>query len=89
MQIVAEQSVLEDEFVDLGTVQGLYCHKIHGELFPEAERDAIDQVKLKAAAIDADHIITPQCVIDESLKWTDSCFCRTVCSSRALKAVSP
>ncbi len=88
MQFVAEQSISEDEYIDLGAVQGLYCHKTQGELYSGAERDAVDQVKLKAAAIDADHMITPQCVIDERVDLTNNCFSKTICSSRALKAVS-
>ena len=89
MQVVSAQSVLEDEYIELGAVEGFFCHKMQGQLTPGAERDAIDQVKLKAAAIDADHVTMPQCVIDESLDFMNNCFSKTICSSRAIKAISP
>jgi len=89
MQVISAQSVSEDEYIELGAVEGMFCHKLRGQLTPGAERDAIDQIKLKAAALDADYITTPQCVIDESLAFNDTCFSRTVCSSRAIKAISP
>ena len=88
MQVVSAQSVFEDEYIELGAVEGFFCHKMRGQLTPGAERDAIDQVKLKAAGIYADHVTTPQCVIDEGVDFMNNCFAKTVCNSSAMRAIS-
>lgn len=89
MSIVEEQLVLTSEYTDLGIVKGFYCHRnrvVH-ELAdsPVAMRDAIDQLKLRAASKGADRISTPQCVVSENMDLTNNCWASLTCSGHALK----
>ena len=73
---------------DLGVVEGIYCKRIPGHAnvdHPLAEAQAVDQVKLKAAAIGASHITAPQCVRSDSTDFGNNCYATLVCSASALK----
>ena len=93
MTILEEQAMSTGDFTDLGVVKGFSCEKNKATDpradTPEAKRNAVDQVKLRAAAKGAKHISTPQCDINEHLDLTNNCWTTIACKSHALKAASP
>ena len=82
-----DAAAIEDgSYSDLGEVGGLFCPTQGIWLnSPEAERMAVDQVKIRAAQLGATHISTPTCVADESMDMTNNCFATIKCSARALR----
>ena len=71
---------------DLGEVDGLFCPTQWVWLdSPEAERMAVDQVKIRAAQLGATHISTPICAADESMDMTNNCMSTVKCMARAEK----
>ncbi len=93
MTIVEEQAMSTGDYTDLGVVRGSFCERNRNidprADTPEAKRDAVDQVKLRAAAKGAEHISTPQCDINEQMDMINNCWSAIVCQSQALQAVSP
>ncbi len=83
--------VLESTSADaksLGEVEGIYCKKTHGQASvddPLAKAQAFDQVKLKAAAMGANYITTPQCIVNNSGDVANNCYSTVVCAASALK----
>ena len=88
MTIVEEQAMSTDDYTDLGVVTGFFCDKnrMPSADTPEAMRDAVDQVKLRAAAKGAEHISTPQCDINLQTDLINNCWSIIECMSHALKA---
>jgi hypothetical protein len=73
-------------YSDLGEVPGLFCPPQWMWLnSPEAERMAVDQVKIRAAQLGATHISTPVCEADESMDMTNNCMSTMKCMARALR----
>ena len=73
----------------LGEVEGIYCKKTHGQASvddPLAKAQAIDQVKLKAAAMGANYITAPQCIVNDSGDVANNCYSTVVCAASALKS---
>lgn len=93
MTIVEEQAISIDDYTDLGVVRGSFCERNKNTDpradTPEARRDAVDQVKLRAAAKGAEHISTPQCDVNEQMDLVNNCWSAIACESHALKAASP
>ena len=93
MTIVEEQAMSSGDYTDLGVVRGSFCERNRNvdprADTPEAKRDAVDQVKLRAAAKGAEHISTPQCDINEQMDMINNCWSAIVCQSQALQAASP
>ena len=93
MTIVEEQAISIDDYTDLGVVRGSFCERNRNidprADTPEARRDAVDQVKLRAAAKGAEHISTPQCDVNEQMDLVNNCWSAIACESHALKAASP
>ena len=83
--------VLDDESThakNLGEVEGIYCKRLPDQVsadHPFAEAQAIDQVKLKAAAKGANYITAPRCVGSDSADFANNCYTTLVCTSTALK----
>jgi hypothetical protein len=77
-------------FTSLGTVTGLYCHKgIYGGQSQEidyllAEREAVDQAKLKAAASGTTYMSRPVCEHKDKGTLTNNCFSMVTCTTEAL-----
>ena len=70
---------------DLGEVDGLFCPTQWIWLnSPEAQRMAVDQVKIRAAQLGATHISEPVCEANESMDMTNNCMSTVKCSARAL-----
>lgn len=77
------------DFRQLGKVNGIHCRRIPShETFvagpAAARRSAIDQVKLRAAALGATHIATPRCEVHEGMDLANSCYASITCESEAL-----
>jgi hypothetical protein len=83
------QTVYEREgFDDLGQVKGLHCNRngiTPNPHSPEARAMAIDQVRLKAAALGADAITEPHCRISVEMDLTNNCLGSVLCISHALR----
>ncbi len=89
-------TVLDDPTIErgnyqvLGDVEGLFCdrNQMYGVGSAEAKRVAVDQLKIRAAQLGADHISTPSCEVSESMDLTNNCWNSVMCSAEAL-AVQP
>jgi hypothetical protein len=86
--IVTDTDESEETLKDLGSAEGIYCKKYHDQ--PDIEDDlamaeALDQIKLKAAAMGADFIGEPHCKYRDSGDFTNNCFSTLVCKARTLK----
>ena len=73
-------------YLELDTVDGLFCSNQSVWVgSAEAERAAVDQVKIRAAQLGATHISTPNCEADESLDMTNNCMATLKCKARAFR----
>jgi hypothetical protein len=71
---------------ELGEVDGLFCPTQWVWLnSPEAERMAVDQVKIRAAQLGATDISKPECKANESMDMTNNCMSTLRCKARALR----
>jgi hypothetical protein len=86
--------VLGDTSADaksLGEVEGIYCKKTPGQASvddPLAKAQAIDQVKLKAAAKGANYVTAPQCIVNNSGDVANNCYSTVVCTAAALRVTN-
>jgi hypothetical protein len=77
-------SIEAGSYRELGEVDGLYCPTQRAWLdSSEAERLAVDQVKIRAAQLGATHIGTPSCESDGTLDMTNNCMTTLKCKARA------
>lgn len=90
VDVLTDASGTSPGLVDLGEVEGIYCKKQHRDADvgdPEAELQAIDQVRLKAADLGADTIAAPSCESQTSSDFSNNCYgtlvCRTTVYRRA------
>jgi hypothetical protein len=88
MEVVGEAKFLAGEYARIGRVKGIYCQKQMGDTNTENQREAIDQVKLKAAKLGATHISALTCTLNEGLDMTNNCFDEIVCKAFALETRS-
>ncbi len=87
MKVVDEDAMSSSDYTDLGIVDGIYCNKARWDPAASADiarRRALDQLTLRAATVGADHITTPQCVLDKGMDLSNNCWATLVCSSHAL-----
>lgn len=78
------------DFDDLGQVKGLHCDRnasTPGPHTPEARSMAIDQLRLKAAALGADAVTEPHCRISVEMDLTNNCYGTVLCVSHALRRI--
>lgn len=89
MQQVPESTILDGSYTDVGIVTGMSCHlnRIEGANAQgsESRKIAFEQLELNAALLGADHISTPQCVVNQKMDLTNNCWTSLVCESHALK----
>jgi len=93
LQRLVDMKVVDNTngFTSLGTVKGLYCHKGGGyegqsqEIdYLVAEREAVDQAKLKAAARGATYMSRPLCEYRDRGALTKNCFSMVTCTTEPL-----
>ncbi len=85
---IRNEKTMVAKYARIGRVKGIYCQKQPGDTTTENQREAIDQVKLKAARLGATHISAPICTLSEGLDMTNNCFDKIVCSAFALENLS-
>ena len=89
MQQVPESVIQGGSYTDVGIVTGISCHlnRFEGANAEgsESRQIAFEQLELNAALLGADHISTPQCVVNEKMDLTNNCWTSLVCESHALK----
>jgi hypothetical protein len=89
MRQVPETAILDGNYTDVGIVTGMSCHRnrIEGANAEgsESRKIAFEQLQLNAALLGADHISTPQCVVNEKMDLSNNCWTSLVCESQALK----
>ena len=92
MTQLPELALSDENYTDVGVVTGLSCRRntaVDPESgSPASENIAMDQLKLKAAALGADHITTPQCVRSDKMDLSNNCWSTLICTSHALKVVA-
>ena len=70
-------------YENLGPLAGLACDNTGGS--GADERDAIDQLKLKAALLGADAISPPGCGASTGVDWANNCWNSVLCEAAALR----
>ena len=87
MTILDEANIAAGGYRSLGTVKGLFCdrNQVLGSPGADGERRvAVEQVKLKAAALGAEHISKPSCEARPSVDMTNNCMATVICTAEAL-----
>ena len=92
LKVVDDNAPSDGTFTDLGVVNGLFCNRAPQN--PDAssdiaERQAKDQVRLRAAELGADFITAPQCTLNSKMDLSNNCWATLVCTSHALAKTSP
>jgi len=91
MTVLPEQVLSDSEYTDLGTVSGFSCSSSRrsAESFDDEEisKNAIEQLKLNAAVMGAEHITTPHCIEREKMDLANNCWTSLTCNSHALVEV--
>ena len=92
MTQLPELALSDGTYTDVGVVEGLSCRR---NKFSDAESGssasmsmAVEQLKLKAAALGADHITTAECVQNDKMDLSNNCWSTLICTSHALKTVT-
>ena len=73
-------------YENLGLISGLSCNRSGSQ--NADERDAIDQLKLKARLMGADAITDPGCAASAGVDWANNCYSSVLCEAIALKKVA-
>ena len=95
MTVLPEQVLSDSDYIDLGVVTGFSCGRIPKGTANMSDSDpgrkAVEQLKLNAAALGAQHVTTPQCVVRDKVDMTNNCYASLTCTGHALleAAVSP
>ena len=87
MTVLDDASVAAGRYRSLGEVEGMFCERSALRVSPGPEtehRMAIEQIKLRAAKLGADHISAPVCETRSGLDMTNNCWSSTTCSATAL-----
>ena len=88
MTILPEQVLSDAEYFDLGIATGFSCSRVRtsaGSFDDEKFNSmAVEQLKLNAAAMGAEHITTPQCVVSEKMDMTNNCWASLTCTGHGL-----
>jgi len=82
VQIAPPFSENDSQYQPLGPVSGLSCSNHAGSV---DEREAVDQLKLKASLMGADLISTPGCGKSAGVDWSNNCWQSLLCEAVALK----
>ena len=88
IEVLTEATAPSSSLVDLGEVEGIYCKKQYRQASvgdPDAELQAIDQVRLKAAELGADAIAAPSCEMQSSNDFANNCFGTVICRAVAYR----
>jgi len=92
MAILHEQAVSEGGYTNLGIVTGFSCGRVPEDAAnggeSEPRRKAIEQLKLNAAAMGAEHITTPHCIVSDKIDFTNNCHASITCTGHALLQVA-
>ena len=92
MEFLSEQVVSEGDYANLGIATGFSCGHVPkgavngGE--SEPRRKAVEQLKLNAAVMGAEHVSTPYCVVSDKIDLTNNCHASITCSGVALRQVA-
>ena len=89
MTVLDDASIAAGSYRSLGEVKGLYCDRNQMQLSPGIsgeQRIAVEQIKLRAARLGADHIGTPSCDPRSGMDMTNNCMATLVCRAEALAA---
>jgi hypothetical protein len=85
--VLDDASIAAGAYRSLGELEGMFCerNKLRVSPGPELERRfAVEQIKLRAAQLGADHISEPVCEAHSGLDMTNNCWSSTTCSAKAL-----
>ena len=82
LQIVTVEQRAQGDYRSVGEIRGISCSKMHLE--PPNERDAIDQVRLRASLAGGHAISPPECVHSTETDWKNNCWSSVICSSEVL-----
>lgn len=84
--ILDDASIAAGDYESLGEVKGMYCER-NNRKGPESQRRyAVEQMKLRAAKLDADHVSTPVCEARAGMDMTNNCWATLTCRAKALVA---
>lgn len=87
--VLDDASVAAGGYRSLGELEGMFCerNKLRVSPGPEGERRfAVEQIKLRAAMLGADHISTPVCEVHSGMDMTNNCWGSVTCRAQALVA---
>ena len=73
-------------YENLGLISGLSCNRSGTQTADE--RDAIDQLKLKARLMGADAMTDPGCAASSGIDWANNCYTSVLCEAIALKKLA-
>jgi hypothetical protein len=82
LQIVTPEQRSLGDYRSIGEIRGISCSKIYTT--PPNERDAIDQVRLRASLAGGHAISPPVCVHSTETDWKNNCWSSVICSSEVL-----
>ena len=85
--VLDDASVAAGGYRSLGELEGMFCerNKLRASPGPDGERRfAVEQIKLRAAKLGAEHISTPVCESDSGMDMTNNCWGSTICRAKAL-----
>ncbi len=94
MTVLPEHAKSNGEYTDLGVVSGFSCNLSRRSAvnfdYAEFKKNAVEQLKLNAAVMGAEHVTTPHCIEREKMDLTNNCWTSLTCNSHALVgAVTP
>ena len=92
MTVLPEQELSEGDYTDLGVVSGFSCNLSRRSAvrfeYAEFKKKAVEQLRLNAAVMGAEHFTTPQCIEREKMDMTNNCWTSLTCNSHALIEVA-
>ena len=92
MTVLPEHAKSKSKYTDLGVVSGFSCSLSRRSAvkfdYAEFEKNAVEQLKLNAAVMGAEHFTTPQCIEREKMDMTNNCWTSLTCNSHALIEVA-
>ncbi len=88
MTVLPEHEKSDGDYTDLGVVSGFSCGRVRQDILisngTDPMRKAIEQLKLNAAALGAEHVTKPVCIARDKVDFTNNCFASITCNSHAL-----
>jgi len=86
LEIAPVYSQDNPHYENLGVISGLSCNRSGSQ--NASERDAIDQLKLKARLMGASAITDPGCAASSGMDWANNCYNSVLCEAFALKKLA-